>query len=156
MPPAGQRLKTGDGTVLEPHHRTKQHGDLASLERTAHIILEHLPIGALRPHRWREHFDPVTAGFLGVGKTELRIGEKVAAFQMELRVVDRGADRDGQSNVSLAEANLRCQRGAQRLHARLEVLARIVEHNRSELVARQPRKRIPGLQIARQAPRHRQ
>ncbi len=151
MAPAGQRLEPGDGPVLEPHDRAEQHHDLAALERVAHIVFERLPVRALRAHDRREQLDAVAARLLGVGERELRVGEQVAALDVELRIVDGGADRDGQRDLALAEADRGGERRAQGVEPLGEIRARQVgEDDHAELVAAEARQRVAGLQVARE------
>src|SRR4029077_12650826 len=80
MPPADERLKAGDGAILEPHDGAEENRDLAALERAPHIVAECLPVGAMEAHVGGEILHPVAASLLGVGERELRVSEKIAAF----------------------------------------------------------------------------
>ena len=117
MAPAQDRLEARDGAVLESDDRPEQHRDLAALERAAHVVLERLPVGALRAHLRREELDTVAARLFRGGERKLRVREHVAALAVQLRIVARRSDRHGDRDLALAETDRRRQRRAQALDA---------------------------------------
>ncbi len=106
----------------------------------------------------REKLDPVAAGLLGVGQRELRVGDEIAALGVELWVVDGGADRYGERDLALAEADRRGERRPQGVEPASprsalsweDRLGRIGENDDAELIARQAGQGVAGLEVARQ------
>ena len=68
MAPARRGLEAGDGAILQPHDRLKQHEDLAAIERAAQIAPSARGFRALGAHVALEQPDAVAAGLLGVGR----------------------------------------------------------------------------------------
>ena len=97
----------------------------------------------MRAHVGGENLHPIAAGLFGVGERELSVSEKIAAFVVQLRIVVRRADRNGERDFPFAEADRGGERGAQgvdpggRVHRR-----RFGEHDRAEHVAAQASQRI--------------
>ena len=157
MTPADERLESGDGAILEPHDGSVENRDLAALERTPHIVAQRLPVGAMEAHVGGENLHPIAASPFGVGERELSVGEKIAAFVVQLRIVMRRADRHRKRDFPFAKADRRGEHSAQgvdpggRVHR-----ARFGEHDCAEHVAAQASQRIAGAQIPSQAPGHRQ
>src|SRR3984957_19654823 len=50
MAPTDERLKSGDRSIFQAHDRPEEDRDLATLEGAPHIVLERLPVGAMRAH----------------------------------------------------------------------------------------------------------
>ena len=154
MAPAGQRLKPGDGPILQPDDRPEQHHDLAPLDRMAQVVFERPSVGGVGAHRRDEQNGPVAARLLRIGEGELRVGEQFPALDVLLRIVERGPDRHRQRNLPFAEAERRGERGAQALERSGKVARRrLGQNDRAELVPGEPRQRVARLQVARQAAR---
>ena len=103
MIPSEQGLEARDRAVLEPDDRLKKDLDFAAVERPAQIGLETEAVRATDAHRRPEHFDPVAAHALAMPHRDFGVFQHVLARRVQLRVVERKADRGGERDFLVAE-----------------------------------------------------
>ena len=156
MVPARQGLETRHRTVLEPHDRLVEDGDLLALQRAAQLGFERQAVGLARAHRRLEHLDAVAADALAVIHRKLGILEHLFGA-VRLAVGERNAHRGGEEDLAVVERDRRAQRPAQRLGEGDDALGFLLrQEDQRELVAGEPRQRVLRLEQPPEPARERQ
>src|ERR1700732_4349363 len=154
MIPSKQRFEARNRAVLEPDDRLEKNFDFAAVKRVPQVRYKTETIRAQCAHRGPEYLDAIAAHTLAMPHCDFGIRQHVFARPVQLRIVEREADRGGERNFLVADGH-RSRDAAANQIGETAVLSGLKLRNDQddELVARKPGQRVPWFQDAGQPPR---